>query len=81
MPFVDRLGDQVTVRPVTIESFGANVGAITRHIFSLDSTATDYQGVLEGLARQNTVDQIDAMFESGLSPQARALVLNYQANQ
>jgi predicted ATPase len=78
---VDRLGDHVTIRPVTIESFGANVGAITRHIFSLDNSATDYQGILEGLARDYAVEQIEAMFESGLSPQARALVLNYQANQ
>lgn len=77
---VDRLGGRVTIRPVSIETFGANIGAITRHVFSLDSTATDYQGTLERLARLYTVDQIDSMFETGLSPQGRALVLNYQAN-
>lgn len=70
-----RFGDLAEVEQPEIETFGANVGTITRHVFSLDNTSTDYQGVLAELAEQLTFDQIEDLFPLGLSDQARALVL------
>jgi energy-coupling factor transporter ATP-binding protein EcfA2 len=74
---VERIGDRTSVHPPAVETFGEGVGAITRQVFSLDSSATDYQGKLRELAQAMTLDEIEALFEDGLSVQARALVLNY----
>lgn len=70
-----RFGDSADVEPPEIETFGANVGTITRHVFSLDNSATDYQGVLADLAARLTLDEIEELFADGMSDQARALVL------
>lgn len=70
-----RFGDLSEVDEPEIETFGENVGTITRHVFSLDSTATDYQSVLGALAERLTLDEIERLFKDGLSDQARALVL------
>jgi len=74
---LERLGNQTTVRPASIETYGEGVGVITRQIFSLDSSATDYQGVLADLASRLSLDEIDDLFDNGMSNQARALVQNY----
>lgn len=68
----------VTLRDSEIETFAENIGAITRHVFSLDNSATDYQSVLRDLSRRYNIDEIDEMFEAGLSVQGRALVANYR---
>ncbi|MDF1705824.1 MAG: AAA family ATPase [Aeromicrobium sp.] len=78
---LERYIDDVSVQGPEIETFGENIGSITRHIFSLDSSATDYQGTLAALARRFSLDEIDDLFANGISAQARALVLNYQARQ
>ena len=70
-----RFGDSADVELPEIETFGANVGTITRHVFSLDNSATDYQGVLADLAARLTLDEIEELFADGMSDQARALVL------
>jgi hypothetical protein len=70
-----RFGDQSTVERPEVETYGENVGEITRHVFSLDSSATDYQGILKDLAGELSLDDIEALFPDGLSSQARALVL------
>jgi predicted ATPase len=74
---IERYGNLVTLRPPEIETFAENIGAITRHVFSLDSSATDYQGVLAALAERLSVEEIDDLFVNGLSAQGRALVANY----
>lgn len=70
--------DELSVESPEIETFGENVGLLTRHVFSLDSSKTDFEGVLERLAREHSIDEIDGMFELGLSAQARLLVLSIQ---
>jgi len=75
-----RFGDAAKVEEPEIETFGESVGAITRYVFSLDSSATDYQGVLAALARRMPVEQIEELFSHGLSDQARALILRMQRN-
>lgn len=75
-----RFGDVAEVEEPEIETFGESVGAITRYVFSLDSSATDYQGVLASLAGRLDIDEIEMLFNNGLSDQARALILRMQRN-
>ncbi|WP_186630090.1 AAA family ATPase [Rhodococcus sp. BP22] len=69
------------LRQPEIETFAENIGAITRHVFSLDNSATDYQGILRSLAENYSAEEIDEMFGGGLSVQGRALVANYRNQQ
>lgn len=78
---LSRFEDQITVSTPEIETFGEAIGAITRYVFSLDSGETDYQGVLRRLAATYRLEEIEHMFDAGLSTQARALVLRYQDEQ
>lgn len=69
-----RFGQITEVHEPEIETFGENVGLLTRHVFSLDSSATDYQGVLRRLASEFSLEEIDTLFGDGLSSQARSYV-------
>jgi predicted ATPase len=71
----------VAVEPPEVETFGENVGLLTKQVFSLDSSATDYQGVLLSLARRYSVVEIEEFFEGALSSQARSLVMSVQRAQ
>ncbi|WP_168223332.1 AAA family ATPase [Plantibacter sp. M259] len=75
-----RFGDLSDIGAPELETFGANVGSITRHVFSLDSAATDYQGILADIARRLSLDEIERLFPLGMSDQARALVLRVKRN-
>ena len=71
--------DSITlVETPEIETFGENVGILTRQVFNLDSSATDYQGVLRNLAENFTLAEIEGLFEAGLSVQARSYVASVQ---
>lgn len=72
---LSRFGDLADVSLPDIETFGENLSAITRNVFSLDSSETDFQGVLVELAAIMTLEEIEQLFPLGLSDQARALVL------
>lgn len=69
-----RVGTSTIVDRLDIESFGENIGYLTRSVFHLDSSTTDFQRVLRQLAQQYTRDQIDQMFRQGLSQQGRAVL-------
>ena len=75
---LDRAGDTLTVLEPEVETFGENLGAITRYVFSLDSSKTDYQAVLRELARRYSIAQIEEIFGGRLGAQAQALVLRYR---
>jgi hypothetical protein len=49
---------------------------LTREVFNLDASTTDYHDVLERLARERSIGEIEALFEKGLSSQARAYILS-----
>jgi predicted ATPase len=68
----------VVIEAPEIETFAENVGLLTRYVFNLDSSRTDYQGVLRRLAQDHTIDEIDALFDGSMSSQARSLVFSYQ---
>ncbi|WP_336705946.1 AAA family ATPase [Oerskovia sp. USHLN155] len=74
---LNRIGSKTTVQTPTIETFGSNIGEITRHVFSLDSSSTDYQGVLRELAQSRSEGDLEQLFPMGLSAQAHALFLRF----
>ncbi|MFJ6152183.1 AAA family ATPase [Micromonospora profundi] len=73
---LQRYGNRTTVRAPLAETFGENVGYLTSNVFHLDSTKTDYHAVLEDLAEDLSLDEIDELFDFDMSTQARSYVLN-----
>ncbi len=73
-----RHGSRNSVEEPVIETFGENIGLLTRHVFNLDNSQSDYIGVLEQLATNLSMEDIEQLFEQGLSSQARALVMQAQ---
>jgi predicted ATPase len=72
-----RSGDQTLVQAPETETFGENVGFLTRTVFNLDSSATDHSVVLHNLA-QFSLDDIERMFGNHLSNQARTYIMKLQ---
>ncbi|MGW5923825.1 AAA family ATPase [Nocardia fluminea] len=73
-----RAGDHTRVDEASEETFGANVGTLTRNVFNLDSSQTDFHSVLEKLAQTMSLDEIDELFDNEMSSQARAYVMALQ---
>jgi len=71
---LERFGRRTSVRRPDVETFGENVGYLTRNVFNLDSRATDFHSVLERLSDRMTVDDIERLFDGRMSGQARAYV-------
>ena len=70
-----RHGTKNSVVEPSIETFGENLGLLTKHVFNLDNSRSDYVGILEKLAAEYSLEEIEELFEKGLSSQARALVM------
>ena len=70
-----RHGTSNSVEKPEIETFGENIGILTRHVFNLDNSQSDYVGALRKLASDFSLEQIEELFVNGLSSQARALVM------
>ena len=73
-----RHGSHSSVEEPSIETFGENVGLLTRHVFNLDNSHSDYEGILLDLAQRHSLEAIESMFEHGLSSQARSVVMQAQ---
>ncbi len=73
---VVRHGDATAIRPPRIETYGESIGEITDEVFGLNANATDYHATLLSLVAAGLdLATIEAMFERGLSLQARAYVM------
>jgi predicted ATPase len=68
----------VTVEAPEIETYAENVGLLTKLAFNLDSSNTDFQGVLRTLATTRSVEEIEELFGGRMSSQARSLVLSFK---
>ncbi|MFJ4673304.1 ATP-dependent nuclease [Kitasatospora purpeofusca] len=69
-----RAGEDVRVDHPEIETFGENVGVITREIFALEVTRTGFHAMIEDLADQGlSFDGILAAFGDNLGAEGRAL--------
>jgi hypothetical protein len=73
-----RYPGQLDVESPEIETFGENVGALTKQVFSLDSSATDFQGVLHRLADTYSDAEIEDMFEGPISAQAHSVLVSWR---
>ena len=76
-----RHGSLNSIEEPSIETFGENIGILTRHVFNLDNSHSDYVGTLRNLAARYTLDEIEKIFQHGLSSQARALVMQTKRQQ
>lgn len=73
---VRRVGGALTVRRPDLETFGENVGVLTYDAFGLTASSTDYHKILDLLVRGcDSPEEVEALFQHGLSAQARAYVL------
>lgn len=75
---MQRFGSLTTIADPPEETFGENVGLLTTNTFHLESSETDYHSVLERLAAEMHLEQIESLFEEGMSTQARAFVRQAQ---
>lgn len=63
----EREGSTPWVRKLNIESFGENISTITKHVFETINTRQNYKDVLDGLAKDNSFDQVSSWFGDRLS--------------
>jgi predicted ATPase len=75
---LERFGPVTRVRRPELETFGENVGYLTKSVFNLDGRSTDYHAVLEALAVARTTEEIEELFGGQMSGQARAYVESLQ---
>jgi len=69
-----RAGEDLRVSHPEIETFGENVGVITREIFSLEVTRTGFHAMIDELAQRGyTYEEILDAFHGNLGAEGRAL--------
>lgn len=79
---VRRTGKSLEIRQPGLETFGENVGVLTYDTFGLTASSTDFHKVLDLLVQGcDSPDEVDALFNPGLSVQARAYVLTQFARK
>ncbi|MCA0201147.1 MAG: ATP-binding protein [Proteobacteria bacterium] len=79
---IRRDGDIIKVEATVSETFGENVGLLTYDAFQLTAGATDYHLALQNLANQySSLEEIEALFDRGLSSQARAYIMSLLAEK
>jgi predicted ATPase len=74
-----RYPGSLVVERAETETFGENVGTLTKLVFSLDSSATDFQGVLRELAKRYSDSEIEEFFDGPMSSQARSVLMSWRA--
>jgi predicted ATPase len=68
---IDRQGNVPLVYSPSIECFGENLSNISNTIFYTNSDKEIYKSTLDELAKTKSIEEIDAIFENGLSLNAR----------
>jgi predicted ATP-binding protein involved in virulence len=72
---IRRVGDQVKVDRPKIETFGENVGVLTREVFGLEVTNSGYHELLKKSVRdQKSYQEIIEDFKNNLGAEARAIL-------
>lgn len=78
---IRRSGKHVVAEPPEIETFGENVGVLTREVFGLEVTHSGFHRLLEeSVGEHDTFQKVLAKFDSELGGEARALVRALIAN-
>ncbi|MNS61090.1 hypothetical protein D3C72_941070 [compost metagenome] len=78
---VERESGVTSIRSPELETFGEDIGEISREVFRLKAPVGDYPDVLASLADELPLEAIEALFIQGLSRQARAMVMARQARR
>ena len=79
---VRRSGRETGIFPPRIETYGESIGEITNEVFGLTADTTDYHETLSRLVSSGmSLDNIERLFENGLSLQARAYVMTELARR
>lgn len=79
---VRRTGKSLKVEQPGLETFGENVGVLTYDTFGLTASSTDFHKILDLLVQGcDSPESVDALFDPGLSVQARAYVLGQFARK
>jgi energy-coupling factor transporter ATP-binding protein EcfA2 len=71
-----RYGQKTSVEKPPIETFGEDVGTLTRDVFNLDNSLTDFHDVLQNLASQMPLEKIETLFGNKLGFQAASYVVS-----
>ncbi|WP_411102253.1 AAA family ATPase [Streptomyces sp. cmx-4-9] len=69
---LQRFGDSTDTSRPEVETFGENVGLLTRHVFNLDSSATDFHSTLRSMNETLSLHEITELFDGELSAQSLA---------
>nr|WP_176573544.1 AAA family ATPase [Nonomuraea pusilla] len=77
---LQRFGSINQISSPEIEIFGENVGLLTRHVFNLDSSATDYHSILRSLQRQYSLAEILELFNGELSAQSLSYIMSLEGD-
>ncbi|MEW2191251.1 AAA family ATPase [Streptomyces microflavus] len=78
---LQRFGDTTRVTSPEIETFGESVGLLTRHVFNLDNSATDYHETLRQMGERFSFDEVSELFDGELSAQSLAYLAGIPRNQ
>ena len=79
---VRRSGDETRIFRPRIQTYGESIGEITNEVFGLTADATDFHLTLSRLVDKGMLlETIEALFEGGLSMQARAFVMTKLASR
>lgn len=72
---VDNLLSEVTLRQPQLETFGENVGTLTREVFGMEASSTGYHALLQELADQHTTyDAALSVLGGQLGGEGRAIL-------
>ena len=71
----ERQKDVTEAHALLLESFGESVTELTKHVFETIEVESVYRRTLKKLAQKESVEQVMARFERGLSLNAQAYLL------
>lgn len=72
---IERAGTSTRLRTPTAETFGENVSILTKEVFNLDNSRSDYRRVLTRLSEHFSMEEILELFRYQMSTQALAYLV------
>lgn len=70
-----REGNNTLNTPMEFETFGESISELTRHVFDTVSTPHYYKKVLKGLSENRSFEEVNDLFDDGLSFNAKSYLL------
>lgn len=76
-----RVAERSKISRTSIETFGESISVITQEVFKLGDGTTDWHDTLSVLARQHSLEEIEAMFGAPLGFAARSYILGVSEDE